>query len=374
MQTEILLKYQQILNKMALNPSEGWKYYNELSVSGAISDYQMKLDIRVGSSSNNDPANGIIYDDGHCYYSTGSDVCKDHRFGSSCDPSTATQLYEWAESITTDVGRVVWVNISSYSKIYLFAGNSFADEYSDGDNTFLFFDDFLGTSLNITKWNTNIGSKGSYSINNKLTESVTDTASNGGFIHIYSVSTYPVGTTIWELKYGTHSGSGADFSLATCIETPTASDPGWVDAYRFNPYWYRSEYRIVKDVNGSGSVVTDGGTVADNKILGGWWENTGSEKLYIDRAITLSGTDSDLTNQASYFDMYFTTGNTGETASIDIYWALVRKYSSSEPSWSFGIWRSLPIPIKHAFIEGYARRKMKTIEQIDIRNFVRKGY
>ena len=33
-----------------------------------------------------------------------------------------------------------------------------------------------------------------------------------------------------------------------------------------------------------------------------------------------------------------------------------------------------PVFTKHGFIEGYARRKQKTIQGIDLRNFVRKGY
>ena len=362
---------------MALNPSEGWRYYNKLSISGAIQDYQMKLDIRVGSSSNNDPANGIIYDDGHCYYSTGSDVCKDHRFGSNeipYSPSTV-QLYEWTESITTDVGRVVWVNISSYSKIYLFAGNSLADEYSDGDATFLFFDDFTGTSLDTSKWSTYIGSAGSYSVDNKLHLSVTDKWGNGGFVHVYSNATQSVGTAIWEIYYDNFSGASDELELATCIDIPSSGgDWGFHNAYRFNPYWRDSDYRIVKDVDGSGAVVTSGGSKPPNsEIVGGWWESTGSEKLYTNRSLLLSGTDTSLTNASSYFDIAFAADVT-ETASIDIYWALVRKYASSPPSWSFGIWRSISIPIKHGFVEGYARRKMKTIEQIDVRNFVRKGY
>jgi hypothetical protein len=40
-----------------------------------------------------------------------------------------------------------------YSKIFMYYGNPSAHPVSDGDATFLFFDDFMASSLDITKWN-----------------------------------------------------------------------------------------------------------------------------------------------------------------------------------------------------------------------------
>jgi hypothetical protein len=48
--------------------------------------------------------------------------------------------------------------------IYVYYGNPNAGDASDGNATFVFFDDFLGTSLDLNKWNGLTGTGGSISV------------------------------------------------------------------------------------------------------------------------------------------------------------------------------------------------------------------
>jgi len=317
---------------MALNPSDGWGYYSALSISGAVSDYQMKLDIRVGSSTNNDPASGIIYDDNHCYYNSGSDVCKDHRFGSTSGPATATQLYEWTEEVTTDVGRVVWVNISSYSTIYLFVGNQNASEYSDGDATFPdFFDDFNDGSFDTSKWNAYYGSPVEEEGYLKLT-----------FDRVKSIDTFSYNTKIrmrWRRVAGNQYGlvgvgysSYMDDTNALCTNQYTRTD-----------YQTYIGYRSEKDNTAGGH--------ATNIQIDTNWHISDIKRLQISCTYLTDGGEEYTENNTTYIPtialpVKFYCRQSGDKMWVD--WVFVAKYSSSEPSWSnFGEWTTIGGRPKH---------------------------
>jgi len=163
---------------MTLTPSSGWSKYSDITVGSPSSNYQMKIDLRRGGSHlNNDPANGILYDeygtgDNGCYYSDMRDV----QINSTDDPTTGTRLPQWTEEVDDGVKRVFWVKTNGAEHIYIFVGNQNASEYSDGDATFIFFDDFSG---DLSKWTTS----DSPSISNG--ELVLDNDDN-----VYSINTY----------------------------------------------------------------------------------------------------------------------------------------------------------------------------------------
>jgi len=117
---------------MALTPSSGWSKYSDITVGSPSSDYQMKIDLRRGSGTN-DPTNGILYDENNCYYSDMRDV----QINSTDDPTTGTRLPQWTEEVSSGTKRVFWVKTNGASHIYIFVGNSGASEYSNGANTFI---------------------------------------------------------------------------------------------------------------------------------------------------------------------------------------------------------------------------------------------
>jgi hypothetical protein len=68
-----------------------------------------------------------------------------------------TPLSYWIEDWNYNGTSKLWAKVNSIPPgqniaIYLYYGNNAAESESNGDNTFNFFDDFPGTSLNLDKW------------------------------------------------------------------------------------------------------------------------------------------------------------------------------------------------------------------------------
>jgi YD repeat-containing protein len=131
---------------------QGWTYRKPVTLSrasGAVTNYQMRLLVgeTSGASGENVDCNGHIQAN-----------FNDLRFTTS---DGVTLLDYWIESITgTTPNRLatVWVEFDSIgtseTTFYMYYGKSGATAYSNGDNTFTFFDDFPGSSLDTTtKWN-----------------------------------------------------------------------------------------------------------------------------------------------------------------------------------------------------------------------------
>lgn len=63
----------------------------------------------------------------------------------------------WIESGVNSENTTIWIKVpqitaSGTETIYMYYGNPTASSASNGDDTFLFFDDFSGATLNTTKW------------------------------------------------------------------------------------------------------------------------------------------------------------------------------------------------------------------------------
>jgi len=134
----------------------GWKYRKKITIQGATgagTNYQVLL--KVGESS------GATGADFHleglsANFPSGKNQGGDLRFTAS---DGGTLLDFWVESVSgTTPNRIakVWVEVSadlgSNADIFCYFGNSSASNVSNGDNTFHFFDDFDGTSLDTNKW------------------------------------------------------------------------------------------------------------------------------------------------------------------------------------------------------------------------------
>jgi len=130
----------------------GWHKRKEITLSratGAVTNYQMKL--LVGESAG---ATGEDVDCGGKCLSTFNDL----RFTAA---DGTTLLPYWIESITGATPNqlaTVWIKFDSIgtdaTTFYMYYGNSGASAASNGDDTFLFFDDFTGSSLDSDKWDT----------------------------------------------------------------------------------------------------------------------------------------------------------------------------------------------------------------------------
>jgi len=120
----------------------GWSNRKKITIAGssagAQTNYQMKLTVHKGSGSD---SGSDVYLLGHC-----KDDFSDIRFTKS---DGETELDYWIEEYTSGDNAVVWIEFDSIPAspdsaiFYLYYGNSEAPSASNGDNTFLFFDDFL---------------------------------------------------------------------------------------------------------------------------------------------------------------------------------------------------------------------------------------
>ncbi|MHA2402699.1 MAG: DUF2341 domain-containing protein, partial [Candidatus Kariarchaeaceae archaeon] len=126
-----------IQSKTSYIPS-GWTYESviELNPITPNTDYQVK----------------IVLDPSNFNYSRANSNGSDIRF---FDVNTNPLNY-WIEDWNLTGSSIIWVKVpvSGTSQITMNYGNPTALSESDGDSTFVFFDDFTGTSVNSTKWTT----------------------------------------------------------------------------------------------------------------------------------------------------------------------------------------------------------------------------
>jgi len=132
----------------------GWNYRKSHVInpsSGAGTNYQVKITVHYGSGTD---SGADVYLGGKCKTDFG-----DIRFTRS---DKITLIDYWMEDKVDGDYATFWVEVpddlsSNSATIYIYYGNSSATTTSNGDNTFLFFDDFSGTDINTDKW-TVIGS------------------------------------------------------------------------------------------------------------------------------------------------------------------------------------------------------------------------
>ncbi|MCW4008779.1 MAG: DUF2341 domain-containing protein [Candidatus Bathyarchaeota archaeon] len=142
----------------------GWGYRKGFVVgaaAGAGSGYQIKLTVYYGSGVD---SGSQVYLNGKCRSDFG-----DVRF---TDDDGVSLLSCWLQEKVDGNYAVFWVkvndDISSVSALlYIYYGNPSASSISDGDSTFLFFDSFDGSSLDLNKWAV-YGTGCSYSVSGSI--------------------------------------------------------------------------------------------------------------------------------------------------------------------------------------------------------------
>jgi hypothetical protein len=178
---------------------KAWKWRKQITISGssgAGTNYQVLL--KVGESSG---ATGYNFhlERLSAKFPSGKNDGGDLRFTAS-DGTTLQDF--WVESVTgTSPNRVayVWIKVSadlgSNQSIYIYFGNSSASNASNGDNTFLLFDDFEGSSLNPNKWTIDDDAIISYSVANSLL-TINGTSSYVYHEERYRATGYPVTSNV----------------------------------------------------------------------------------------------------------------------------------------------------------------------------------
>lgn len=116
-------------------------------VGGAVSDYQMKLTAHKGAGAS---SGADVYLKNHALSWTGT-VPNDIRFTNLA----GNELDYWIESSDANTA-IVWIEFDSIgttdTDFYIYYGKSGDTTTSAGDDTFPFFDDFPGSSIDTNKW------------------------------------------------------------------------------------------------------------------------------------------------------------------------------------------------------------------------------
>ena len=121
----------------------GWSYRKPITINNSnptvLTDFQVKLSLNTAS----------LITSGKML-ATGNDI----RFSDS----TCAKLFYYVQDSINNISTNIWVRVNSIpanssKTIYLYYGNPVALSESNPDSTFLLFDDFKGSSLDATKWN-----------------------------------------------------------------------------------------------------------------------------------------------------------------------------------------------------------------------------
>lgn len=242
----------------------------------------------------------------------------------------------WIEENTYNTTATrIWVKVpslpaNSTPEIYLFYGNNVALSESEGDDTFLWFDNFEEATLNATKW--------------EVCGATSPTIGNGNVVFNSSSSTAAlraktaIGTpTITEMHV-----AGVNDGLAF-IGQQSGTDQGYALVHDIDGGTFM---RLMRLSGGNCPQLEEESTVNSeqaNATQGTWsfaWPATGQQQLDWpgnSAATPISRTDN---TYALPTATHVTLGNradaTGNTGTLEVSWVYARQYTITEPTTSLG--------------------------------------
>lgn len=292
--------------------------------------------------------------------------CSDIRIFDYAERKLITNPY-WVGACNTTDTRV-WIKMSTVPTtdtiLYMYYGYPSAESAaSSGDDVFMFYDDFDGTSVDATKWDYGNSGTGSDSITNGVL-SITSTgdwwstADTSRYIvakdaitsdYTYEARIIDNGTIGYNRSMGLRASSATNSRM-----TAMAMDSGQTQA------------EMIERTSDGGSASSLGGTAAFSEPYYGKFTRDGTtHKGYVES--TLIATTSAISN----LDRVALTSTGGGTTQFD--YVVVRKFASTEPSTSLSSEEVGPGPVAHwKFNEGFNKPLNQSITnnetQINIMN------
>jgi hypothetical protein len=279
--------------------------------------------------------------------------CADIRF---TDSDGNTLLNYWIEGPINSSNTRIWVKVpnipaNSIKKIYLYYGNPDANSLSNGDATFIFFDDFEGVTLDTRKW-TVLGSSGAtVSISGSIF-TITISSTSGGYYQIRSNNAIPFGIII-EARVNAGGTSGVRglmpaYSTGTGViryDTGVSYGSYYAGAYLSNGADNYSGWSFgVRTADGSSTLATKSNFYSSGFNV--WLKNrlivtqSYQQAFIYDDNRNLLASSSSSTNTLPSGTYYVDLGNmwysAGGTYSFRYDWVIVRKYTSPEPTVTVG--------------------------------------
>jgi len=313
-----------------------WIYRKQATIQNPSSNYQMKITIGYDSH-----ASGVdVHLEGRCKTDF-SDV----RF---VNKNNTAELSYWIENKTNGDKAIIWVKTNGENTLNIYYGNAAATTHSNGNTTFLFFDDFFGTTLG-SQWTV---SANSYSVSSGILRI------NIGAVGLSSPLSFNLnngyiveGRILFNTNAGGYSGT-----LSGQSSTYTQGSNGGSDATSL--YMRESGSRTVNRWTGTGaSAGYDCGsgsvfTSVENVwyILGARFDVTGVA-LSKDRS-TVGTYGCGWTKNIRYISLGgFYGGASYDIQDTSYDWVLIRRYLSTEPSWSSFGTQEIALPTKPVLLQ-----------------------
>lgn len=312
------------LENLSISDPDSWLYEREITINPVTpeADFQIKIQLT--------PSN---FDYSHTN-ADGSDL----RFYDVSD----NPLNFWVENWNTTGVSTVYVKVSasSTSNIIMMYGNPSANSASNGDATFLFFDDFEGSSINASKWYMS-GVTGASVLDGKLILGNRQTLGGNQLTTLNPI--YEASYTI-EYDLITYSSEGQeDFRINFyCSQTPVYRGSGGGNFYQLLVPWEGGDSRIDWFTNGllqSPKIVIGGPKYTQYKAIIKVKNNTAnSQQIWVN---TSSGLifENIILNKFTVTNNYLSLGDVYSLTNIvqnNLTHFLIRKYSDVEPSVAIG--------------------------------------
>jgi hypothetical protein len=262
-----------------------------------------------------------VYLNGHS-----KDDFSDIRFTKS---DGITLLNYWIENVSSGNTATVWVKLDSIpaspssASFFIYYGNPSAVSVSNGANTFPFFDDFTGSTLDTSKWNADWtwGSGGTVSVSNSILSISSANTNSGKAIE---------SKTNFSVPYA--------LRMKALIPAVNYNYIGLYASTNTNPTASLGQYATFSYESGNYTHESDGTSVTANVHT---WSNavfntidiyrtsTGASSFYVSNSLLESGahrrsTAATMIRVASY----------KSTAAMQVDWILMRNYTTNEPAGS----------------------------------------
>lgn len=311
------IKGEELSNYAWFNSS--WGFYKACYISNNIDNYQMMINISNSSGGNV-----------NCSGNANTNF-SDIRF---VNTDNITLCPIWMENYTYNTQATFWVNNSeNATTLLMYYGNPNAPPISNGNTTFIFFDDFLGSSLNTTHWD-NINSA-TISVSNSI---ITISSSSSAWRGIVSDNTF--GDENILLRANISLSYGASYYNFGGFSTDATPNTNAIVFYVGQP---AGDYALTR-TGGSqeATIISDVSGFVRNSIR---WYSNNDVRFYRNYTNEASHTTNIYSNPINVaFGKYNTNGN------LKVDWVFISKLSYNPPYFSsFGNETTPYIPISDTF-------------------------
>lgn len=297
-----------------------YSYYKSHVINqaaGASTNYQVQITVHYGAGSD---SGDDVYLNSH----TQADFDDVAFF----DNDQSTQLDCWLQEYTASTTAIFWVEVadnlgSGNVTIYIAYGDADGTSQSNGDNTFLFFDDFNDASINGTKWDTNDApaESGGYAVCDN----------DDGF---RSDNTFAVGCAFKilarcdEQDWGMgirDNYPGLTINRGTMIQNTDIRNPDDFDMFELRTGISTAAYTVIDDDSN-----------ADFRNTWYTYEVTWEADTcrYYQNEVLMSTITTNITSTAT--NVGFGTWDSSQESQLDVDWIILRDYVSPEPT--HGAW------------------------------------